>query len=414
MLKRRSYKRNVDWDWRPGVHKSTVGIVVLSVAVALTATGCSGKEAGGKPPVKVGLIGPMSGPLAVLGISQQNSIQVEIDRLNAAGGIDGSQLQLVTRDSGLDPGKAVQAATELAGDQQIKLVVGPSLTAFYNAAKGVFEQNKKINCQPGVASGSFAELGYGFRSQDATELDVAKALGYLKSKGVKNVGLIYEGDDTGKSVDAILAKEAGGAGMTYLGFQSTRPDDQSHSAYMDAFKDAEAIFYSSNVGGAKTLAAAGAAGYKGILIGAGSGAQNISFIEGAGDAARGIVFPAPNYQYPTRDREQWRPGYRKHIEAVEQKYGVNTGPKTGATSPKGTALAADCVFAYAEAVKAAGGTDPDKVAAAMEKLDLAADTTPSGNSIKPGQAHEFYGEQDIRLYQWDKDDKGWFTRELPN
>lgn len=384
--------------------------VFVIASAALVLAGCSGKEAGVQPPIKIGLIGPLTGPLAVLGVSQQNSIQVEIDKLNAAGGLNGAKLELVARDSGLDPGKAVQAARELAGDAQVKLVVGPSLTAFYNAAKTSFEQAKKVNCQPGVAAGDFAALKYGFRSQDPTQVDVAKAVEYLKAKGIKSFGLVYEGDDTGKAVDGLLTKLAGD--MTYLGFQTSRPDDQSHSAYIDKLKDADAIFFSNNVGGAKTIAAAAAAGYSGQLIGAGSGAQNIAFLEGAGDAARGVIFQMPNYQYPTRDRAAWEPGYRAHIEAVEKKFGINTGPKTGATSPKGTGMAGDCVYTFAEAVKAAGSSEPDKVVAALEGLNLAADATPSGNSISPGKAHEFYGADDVRLYQWDKDDKGWFTREL--
>ncbi|WP_156056441.1 ABC transporter substrate-binding protein [Streptosporangium roseum] len=385
-------------------------LVMVSAAVVLAAAGCAGKEPGGQPPIKIGLVGPLTGPLAVLGVSQQNSIQVEIDKLNASGGLAGATFELVARDSGLDPGKAVQAARELAGDTQVKLVVGPSLTAFYNAAKATFEQAKKVNCQPGVAAGDFGALKYGFRSQDPTEVDVSKAVEYLRAKGIKSFGLIYEADDTGKAVDALLTKLAGD--MAYLGFQTSRPDDQSHSAYVEKFKDAGAIFFSNNVGGAKTIAAAAAAGFRGQLIGAGSGAQNIAFLEGAGDAARGVIFQMPNYRYPTRDRVAWEQGYRAHIEAVEQKYGINTGPKTGATSPKGTGMAGDCVFAFAEAAKAAGSLEPDKVVAAIERLNLAADSTPSGNSVSPGTAHEFYGADDVRLYQWDKDDKGWFTREL--
>ncbi|MFF3669382.1 ABC transporter substrate-binding protein [Microtetraspora malaysiensis] len=385
-------------------------VAVLAVAVALAASGCAAKEAGGTPVITIGLIGPVTGPLAVLGTGQQNSLQTEIDKINASGGLAGSQLRLVVRDSGLDPGKVVQAATELAGDEQVKFIVGPSLTSFYNAAKETLERNKKINCQPGVAAGSFADLKYGFRAQDSTEIDIAKALELLKSEGGKTFGLIYENDDTGKAVDALLARQRNG--MTYLGFQTSRPDDQSHAAYVEKLKNADAIFFSNNVGGAKTIAAAGAAGYRGRLIGAGSGAQNIAFVEGAGDAAKGVVFEMPNYQYPTRDRASWEPGYRAHIEAVEKRFGVNVGPRTGARSPKGTAMAADCLYAYAAAVKAAGGTDPDTVAAAMEKLDLPADATPSGNSVTPGTAHEFYDAADVRIYQWDKDEQGWFTREL--
>jgi branched-chain amino acid transport system substrate-binding protein len=140
--------------------------------------------------------------------------------------------------------------------------------------------------------------------------------------------------------------------------------------------------------------------------------QNISFIEAAGDAADGAVFPASLYEYPTRKpRSEWKPGYREHVEEIERKYGKNVGPKTGAQSPKGTTIAADCIFAYEQAVKAAGGTeDPDKIVSAIEALDVPADKTPSGNAIKPGDSHEFY--QQVHLYQWHKDDKGWYTTEL--
>jgi branched-chain amino acid transport system substrate-binding protein len=396
------------------VRTSTITVAAGLAALALTASACAGKDSRDKPAIKVGLIAPMSGPFAVLGISQQNSLQIEIDRLNAAGGVQGAKMRLVARDSALDPGKAVQAANELAGDDQVKLIVGPSLTAFYSAAKGVYEKGRKLNCQPAVSTGDFSDLKYGFRSQDPAQLDLEKVLAHLKQQKVGSFGLVYEADDSGKNTDAALKAMAPKYGMRYLGFQSTRPDDQSHKVYVEKLKDADAIFVSSNVGGAKTMAAASEIGYKGKLVGTSSGMQNIAFVEAAGDTAQGAIFPAPNYQYPMRgDRAQWKPGYRAHIEAVESKYGKNVGPKSGATSPKGTAIAADCVFAFSQAATKAGGVnDPAKLAAAMESLDVSADKTPSGNAIKPGARHEFYGLADIHLYQWNKDAKGWFTKEL--
>ncbi|ROO85242.1 branched-chain amino acid transport system substrate-binding protein [Actinocorallia herbida] len=393
--------------------RSSLKIIASVAVLAVTAAGCSGKSAADKPAIKIGLAGPMSGAFAVLGISQQNSLQVEIDRINEAGGIDGSQVELVVRDTVLDPAKAVSAANEFAGDEQVKLVVGPSLTSFYEATKGVYEQARKVNCQPGVSTGDFSGLGYGFRSQDPTGLDLQKLMQHYKDAGVRSFGLIYENDDSGKNLDAMLKEAAGQYGIEYLGFQQTRADDQSHKVYVEKLKDADLIFLSSNVGGAKTMAAAAEVGYDGELAGAGSGMQNITFIEAAGDYAQGAIFPAPNYQYPMRDRAAWRPGYRKHIEAVEAAYGKNVGPESGATSPKGTAMAADCVYAWSQAVKAAGGADDTaKVAAAIESLDLSADETPSGNSIAPGSSHEFYSLEDIHLYEWQKDAQGWFVKDV--
>ncbi|TDD35613.1 ABC transporter substrate-binding protein [Actinomadura sp. KC06] len=393
------------------MRRSVVTVAAGLAALAVTAAGCSGKAAGDKPELQIGLIAPMSGPFAVLGISQQNSLNVEIERINAAGGLDGSKLKLVVRDSALDPGKAVQAANELAGNDAVKLVVGPSLTAFYDAAKGTYEKNAKLNCQPAVSTGDFSGLKYGFRSQDPFALDAQVVVNWLKQEGAKSLGLVYEGDDTGKNTDALLKTLLPQAGIEYLGWEKSRADDQSHRAYVDKFTDAGAIMVSSSVGGAKTMAAAAQSGYKGKLVGAGSGMQNISFIEAAGDAAKGAVFPAALYEYPTRKpRAEWMPGYRKHIEAIEAKYGKNVGPKSGATSPKGAAIAADCLFAFEQAVKSAKSTEAAKLADAIEKLDVPAQQSPSGNAIKPGDKHEFYSQ--VHLYQWNKDGKGWYTEEI--
>lgn len=399
---------------------STRWLAVGLVSTVLLA-GCSGKAAqnenaggdafAGTDTVKVGLIAPMTGPFAVLGISQRNSLQVVLDQINADGGLGGAQVKLEIRDSGLDPGKAVQQANEFAGDNSVKMVVGPSLTSFYNAAKGAYEQGKKVNCQPAVGAGTFDDLKYGFRSQDPNDLDVDKMLEYLKSNDVHSIGLVYEADDTGTFFDKELTEKAPKYGIKYVGVQHSQTDDASHVQYVQSLKDADAIWISSNASGSKTMAAAAQAGYDGMLVGA-SGLQNISFIEAAGKAAAGTVFAAANYEFPVRDRSTWKPGYLKHIEAIEDQYGINTGPKSGATSPKGTSIAADCAYAWGKAVEGAKSFDADTVAKAIEELNLSSEETPSGSTIAPGATHEFYNADDIHIYKWDVDAKGWFLTDV--
>lgn len=399
-------------------------LAAIAAAVVVALAGCASKEeragdsggnaqgwSAGTDTVQIGLIGPMTGPFAVLGISQENSMKVIAEQLNAAGGIGGARVEIVTRDVGLDPAKAVRAATELAGDQRVRMVVGPSITAFYNAAKAVYEQNRKVNCQAAVAGGSFADLKYGFRSQDRLTDSTDRILQYLKSQNVTTIGEIYEADDTGKQVNELLRQKAPQYGLQFTGYEQSREDDQSHLPYVQKLASSGAIWISSNTSGAKTMAAAAEAGYRGVLVG-GSGIQNIAFLEAAGDAANGTVFAAPNYQFPIRDRGTWKPGYKAHIEAVEAKYGVNTGPKTGATSPKGTAITADCVYAYAKAADAAQSLDPDKVAASLTSLSLPDTETPSGCPITPSNGHEFYSAGCIRVYKWQKDAQGWFTTDV--
>ncbi|MGI5158903.1 ABC transporter substrate-binding protein [Microbispora sp. CA-102843] len=403
----------------PGIRWVTaaaVGALVLSGcaskeerAAATGGTSGSGWTAGADT-IKIGLISPMTGAYSILGILQENSIRVEMDRINQAGGIGGAKLELVVRDSALDPGKAVQATNEMVGDSQVKMVVGPSLSAFYNAAKGIYEQNRMLNCQPGVGTGDFGALKYGFRSQDPNDIGVEKMTQYLQSTGVKSVGLVYEADDTGKAMDGYLKEFAPKYGLTYLGYQQTRPDDQSHRPYIDKLKDAGAIMVSSNASGAKTMAAADEAGYKGLMVGT-SGLQNVSFLDAAQDLAIGSVFAAGNLQFNIRDRATWKAGYRAHVEAIEKRFGLVEGPKSGAKMPKGTAIAADCVTAFAAAAESAKSLDPDKLAEAVAQLDIPDTQTPSGNVIKPAD-HEFYHVGDIHIYRWDKDADGWFITDV--
>jgi branched-chain amino acid transport system substrate-binding protein len=66
-------------------------------------------------PVKVALVDVFSGssPYAGQGAYLQNSLQIEIDALNAQGGLLGNQVQLVTADDQLDPVRTATVVKQL-------------------------------------------------------------------------------------------------------------------------------------------------------------------------------------------------------------------------------------------------------------------------------------------------------------
>jgi branched-chain amino acid transport system substrate-binding protein len=68
-------------------------------------------------PIKIAFIGPQTGPLAAFGVIGQG-MQIYFDKVNAAGGIDGHQLELVVKDDAYDPAKSLPAVQEaIQGDQ---------------------------------------------------------------------------------------------------------------------------------------------------------------------------------------------------------------------------------------------------------------------------------------------------------
>jgi len=363
--------------------------------------------------VKVGLIGPMTGIFAVLGISQTNSLQVVADQINAKGGIGGAKIELVVRDDALNPVTAANHAKELAGDKSVNYVIGPSISSFYQGAAATYEANKKLNCQPAVAALDFTNYEYGFRSQDYYKDTLSALMTVLERKGITNFGMIYEAGATGIDFDAYYKSESSKYGLKYLGWEKITGAATSHNAELKKFIDmgAQAISISNNSFGAYTAKAAKELKYSGVLMG-GSGAQNIAFHETGGDDFAGTLMAAPNYQWPIREKATWKAGYKAHTEAIVAKYGINTGAKSGATSPKGTAIAADCLYAYAVAANKARSLDPVKVKAKMEGLDIPAKMTPSGVRINPGPEHNLYQADGISVFEWRKDAKGWFTVEI--
>ena len=86
--------------------KFRTGAWFCAVAAALVI--CAGPAgAQQKPPVRIGLISPLSGPFASLGKLQEVLVKMAVEDVNAKGLINGSRLELEIGDSQLDPGQAV-------------------------------------------------------------------------------------------------------------------------------------------------------------------------------------------------------------------------------------------------------------------------------------------------------------------
>jgi branched-chain amino acid transport system substrate-binding protein len=67
----------------------------------------------------------LTGPSSSTGIGINRGIQLAVQEINAAGGIDGRQIELILRDTQSDPTKAVNGAAELTHGQKVSVVFGP-------------------------------------------------------------------------------------------------------------------------------------------------------------------------------------------------------------------------------------------------------------------------------------------------
>src|SRR3954453_19357605 len=84
--------------------------------------------------IGLGVIAPVTGSKAEQGAQFTEGAKVAIDEINAAGGINGSKLQLEILDDQGQPNEAVAAAQRLASNSDVYAVIGPSSTASASAA----------------------------------------------------------------------------------------------------------------------------------------------------------------------------------------------------------------------------------------------------------------------------------------
>src|SRR5271169_4374790 len=98
---------------------------LASAGAAAIVGGLAKPAIAAKEPILVGYLPALTGPSSSTGIGINRGTQLAVKEINAAGGIEGRQIELITRDTQSDPTKAVNGAAELTRGQKVSVVFGP-------------------------------------------------------------------------------------------------------------------------------------------------------------------------------------------------------------------------------------------------------------------------------------------------
>ena len=98
-----------------------------TAASASTAAGSAAGSAASGDTIKVGVLGPMTGDVSVYGLAVINGATLYLDQVNANGGVNGKQLEVITMDEQGDATQAVTCFTKMC-DQGITALVGDVTT----------------------------------------------------------------------------------------------------------------------------------------------------------------------------------------------------------------------------------------------------------------------------------------------
>lgn len=117
-----------------------ISALMIAAVVALSLVACAPQAPQG---IKIGTIQPLTGKIAVYGKTVSQAVTLAVDEANAAGGVNGKQIELITEDDAFNPDNTVAAFKKLTTKDKVLAVVG-ALTSNCTLAITNLAQGAKI------------------------------------------------------------------------------------------------------------------------------------------------------------------------------------------------------------------------------------------------------------------------------
>jgi len=116
---------------------------IAAIALSLSLAACGGGGgASNSDVIRIGVNYELSGQVATYGDASVKGIEMAIEEINAAGGIDGKQIEAIKYDNKSEPAEATTLTTKLASQDKVLTVIGPATSGAFKATIPVANQNK--------------------------------------------------------------------------------------------------------------------------------------------------------------------------------------------------------------------------------------------------------------------------------
>lgn len=352
----------------------SIGAILFLIATVLVPT----NTVMGQENVKIGVIQPMTGSLAVIGQSAMRGHEFAVEQINAAGGIKslgGAKLVILAGDTQGKPEIGMSEAERLIQKGAVVLT-GCYQSSVTFAATQVAEKHKVPFLMSMAIADKILERGfkYTFRTQYSSSIAADKTIEYIKALGkkygpeIKTIGLIYEDTLFGKATANGLKRAAKKAGLKIVA-DITYPHKtlnlSSEVLKLKAAKPDVLIPVSYPTDGillTRTLADM-RVNFVAIVGSANSAFTDPAYISSLGRLAEYTYNVVPRY-------DSTNPEAVKIAKAFEEKYGAYFD-LTSVYSYVATKIIADVL-------ERAGSTDSDKTLKALQETDI---TDPSINIL---------------------------------
>jgi branched-chain amino acid transport system substrate-binding protein len=348
------------------MHNVRTLAVALLFNVAWSAFGVASAQTGASE-FKIGVVLPLTGPVAANGKYELTGAYVAEDMVNATGGIGGVPARIIVCDSQSQEQQAVICAKRLTSDENVNLLLGAGVTPQTMAIiPTVLSSGTPLFSLAGGAVTYNPLKKWVFKGHFGNDDFMPPLLDYLKKKSFKKVAVLADTGPYGSDVLDQINKQFPGSGIEITNLEKYAPTDTDFSAQITRIRAAKPDAVVNLAPSEQT----GAAISKKIIqlginvpIVIGPNLQTETFLALAGDTVESMVFISSKVVFENIPKDDPASAV---IADFRSKF-AKRYPKDSALSL--SVVAADGILITQQAAKALGkdAADRDKLLAEIEK-----------------------------------------------
>ncbi len=270
----------------------TIALLLISIFSVVYAAGEKEEQIAS---YKIGAVFAITGPASWLGEPERNTVEMVAKMINDKGGINGVPVELIIEDCVGDETKAVNAVKKLINSDNVLAIIGTSRSGTTMAVIPIVEkaQTPLISC---AAAETIIEpvKKWVFKTPQSDRFAVLRIYQTMKEMGVTKIAIMSGTTAFGHGGREQLRNLAPDYGITIVADETYGPEDTDMTSQLTKIRGTEAqalvnwSIVPAQVIVAKNMRQLG----MDIPLFLSHGFGNIKFVEAAGEAAEGIIFPA--------------------------------------------------------------------------------------------------------------------------
>lgn len=211
----------------------------LAGAALLGTVGCGGGGAQGET-IKLGLSGALTGGDAILGTTQRQGVQLAVEEINGAGGINGQKIELIIEDEANEPSRMAEIAQKFITRDQVDAILGGTNDGTAQVLAQTAEEAQVPLIIP-FANGDQITRGKKWSFQvDVASTAFVQGIVTFATKHFERIGIVYDDNAFGQADRDFALEDLEAVNVEPVAVISIPDEGRDFSAQISRFGDADA------------------------------------------------------------------------------------------------------------------------------------------------------------------------------